>query len=139
MARGKVERVFTIGIAGLGLTFGGLVSLVTVPEAGLFDSTRRHPLLVGLHDAHDDLNAAVGYDEWEPEHLTGTAGELRALAIRYDNAGVILEDAAVQIEEAIAKDDRHSAVLAHRIVDGLERRVREELRRERERLRLPLT
>ena len=139
MARRHVERVMTIGIVVLGLAFGSMLTVLSLPELGLFDFTRRHPLVIGLHHAHDDLNAAVGYERWEPEHLEGTADELRALAVRFDNAGLILEDAAVHIDQAIAENDRQSAVVAHRIVDGLEARVRAELRRERERLRLPMT
>ena len=129
----------TAAIAALGLGFGLLVTLTTIPQLGLLDWTRNHPLVVGLHEAHDDLNAAVGYDKWEPEHLAHTAERLRALAVRYDNAGIVLEDAATQIDDAVAHDDRADAVLAHRIVDGLEHRVRDELRRERRRLHLPLT
>jgi hypothetical protein len=139
MAKATVERGFTVGIVVLGLAFGTMLTVLSLPELGLFDFTRRHPLVIGLHRAHDDLNAAVGYDRWEPEHLEGTADDLRALAVRYDNAGAILEDAATEIDHAVAENDRQSAVVAHRIVDGLEARVRDELRRERERLRLPMT
>jgi len=139
MGRERVERIFTVGIAALGVAFGALLTLLAIPELDLYDFTRRHPLVVGLHHAHDDLNAAVGYDRWEPEHLSGTADELRALAVSYDNAATILEDAAAEIDHPVDENDRQSAVVAHRIVDGLEARVRDELRRERERLRLPLT
>jgi hypothetical protein len=134
-----VERATTAAIAVLGLLFGLLVTLTTIPQLELLDWTRNHPLVVGLHSAHDDLNAAVGYERWDPRHLVHTAERLRALAVRYDNAGLVLEDAASQIEHAVAAGDRSDAVLAHRIVDGLERRVRDELRRERRRLQLPLT
>ena len=132
-----MERWFLGGIGAAGFLFGLLVVLVNVPQLELLDATRHHPLVVGLHRAHDDLNAAVGYDRWEPEALATTAADLRTLAVRYDNAGIVLEDAAANVDEAVREDDRAAAVLAHRIVDGLERRVREELRRERARLRLP--
>jgi hypothetical protein len=137
--RGRVERVTTAAIAALGLAFGLLITITTIPQLELLDSTRNHPLVVGLHSAHADLNAAVGYERWEPQHLAHTATRLRALAVRYDNAGVVLEDAASHIDGAVARDDRTDAVVAHRIVDGLEHRVRDELRREQRRLHLPLT
>lgn len=139
MGRPTLERVVTTAIVALAFVFAVMLTTLSVPDLGLFDPTRRHPLVIGLHAVHDDLNAAVGYDDWEPRHLEGTADELRALAVRYDNAGVILEDAAVQVERALAGNDRWSAVVAHRIVDGLEARVRAELRQEREGRRLPLT
>jgi hypothetical protein len=134
----RLQRASSAAVAALGLTFGTFLALTMVPQLHLTDPDHRHPLLVGLHRAHDDLNAAVGYGRWEPAELDGTATRLRVLAVRYDNAAVILEDAASQIDQAVERGERADAVLAHRIVDGLERRVRAELRRERERLRLPL-
>jgi hypothetical protein len=109
----------------------------TVPQLHLLDTEANHPRIRGLHRAHGDLNAAVGYDRWDPGALAGTAADLRALAVRYDNAAPMLLDAAAQIDRAVADGDRGRAVVAHRIVDGLEHRVREELRRERRRLHLP--
>jgi hypothetical protein len=133
----RLECVLGLAAASLGLALGLLMTVLTVHDFDVFDPINRHPLLVGLHAAHTDLNAAVGFGRWEPEHLADTSADLRRLAVRYDNAGPILEEAAQRIDDAIAGDDRSAASTAHTIVDHLERRVREQLERERRALRLP--
>jgi hypothetical protein len=135
--RRHLEQKLTAAVAALGLCFGMWVSVTTIPQLQLFDTTRNHPLMIGLRSAHADLNRATGWGRWEPKELQGTAAELRALAVRYDNAGIELQDAAVAIDTALADDDRERAVVAHRIVAGLEHRARDEILRERARLHLP--
>ena len=134
---GRLEHVLGLLAASLGLLLGLLMTVLTVNDFDVLDPIDRHPLLVGLHEAHTDLNAAVGFGRWEPARLDDTAAELRLLAVRYDNAGKILEEAAQRIDEAVAENDRASAATAHTIVDHLERRVREQLVLERRALRLP--
>lgn len=83
------------------------------------------PLAVGVRAAHFDLNDAVGYDRWEPAELEGTAESLRSLAGRSSSAEPRLLEAADLVERAIAEDEREDAVIAHRVVEGLERLIAE--------------
>ena len=134
---GRLEQGLRLAAASLGLILGLAMTVLTAHDVDVLRPIDRHPLIAGLHAAHADLNAAVGFGRWRPEALTHTASDLRRLAVRYDNAGAILEEAAQRIDDARATNDRQAARTAHTIVDHLERRVREQLRLERRALRLP--
>lgn len=75
---------------------------------------------VELREAHKELNSAVGWDDWRPRYIQGTAERLRRLASKYPNAQSPLLDAALHIETALKDGERRHAVIAHRAVSGLE-------------------
>ncbi len=82
---------------------------------------------VAVRSVHNQLNKAVGWDEWDPEELEGA--DARLLEVASDEPEPELEEraraAAALIRSAREGEDRGDAVQAHRIVMDIERRLRQ--------------
>lgn len=106
----------TLACAAL-LALGGLASRPLSPA-------EQDPLLAEVAAVHRDLNSAVGWDAWRPRALSSTSDRLtRAIALSEGAPEMV--DAAAYVRDAIDDDDRAAAVVAHRIVAGFERNVRQ--------------
>lgn len=115
----------------LAVTVSG--ALTTAWLRGAFDGRIGHypetdpedPVATGVRKAHRRLNAAVGWNDWRPQHLRGVASDMRTLARVYgdDTRSPVrsqLLEAAAAVERSQRRDEREEAVFAHRMVEQLE-------------------
>jgi hypothetical protein len=75
---------------------------------------------IDLDPAHDQLNAAVGWERWRPGELAGAADRLRAAAALDPTLGPRAVEAADLIDRATDDGNRDAAVRAHRVVSTIE-------------------
>ncbi len=79
---------------------------------------------VAVRSVHEQLNEAVGWDEWDPEELEGADAQLLEVASDEPELEERARAAAALIRSAREGGDRDDAVQAHRIVEDIERRLR---------------
>jgi hypothetical protein len=89
-------------------------------SAGHGDIDESNAFWVDIRWAHDRLNDAVGWDQWDPAALDGVADRLRAASARDPSLGGKATEAADLVERAVRERDREAAVLAHRKVAEIE-------------------
>jgi hypothetical protein len=80
---------------------------------------------VAVRSVHNQLNEAVGWDEWDPEELKGADAQLLEVASDEPELEEQARVAAALIRSAREDGDRDDAVQAHRIVMDIERRLRQ--------------
>jgi hypothetical protein len=112
-----------VAVAPLALACAGLIALGGLASRPL-SPAEQDPLLAEVAAVHRDLNSAVGWDAWRPRALSPT-GDRLARAIALSEGAPEMVDAAAYVRDAIDDDDRAAAVVAHRIVAGFERNVRQ--------------
>ena len=75
---------------------------------------------VAIRSVHEQLNDAVGYEQWEPDELDGAAAKLDDLAGADPEFEDEVRSAAGFIRAAQAEGDRGAAVRAHRLIVEIE-------------------
>lgn len=78
---------------------------------------------VAVRSVHQQLNEAVGWDEWDPDELEGADARLLEVASDEPELEERARAAAALIRSARESGDRGDAVQAHRIVEDIERRL----------------
>ncbi len=78
---------------------------------------------VAVRSVHQQLNEAVGWDEWDPDELEGADAQLLEVASDEPELEERARAAAALIRSAREGGDRGDAVQAHRIVEDIERRL----------------
>lgn len=80
---------------------------------------------VAVRSVHEQLNEAVGWDEWDPDELEGADARLLEVASDEPELEERARAAAALIRTARDDGNRNDAVQAHRIVEDIERRLRQ--------------
>ncbi len=80
---------------------------------------------VAVRSVHQQLNEAVGWDEWDPDELEGADARLLEAASDEPELEERARAAAALIRTARDDGNRDDAVQAHRIVEDIERRLRQ--------------
>lgn len=80
---------------------------------------------VAVRSVHQQLNEAVGWDEWDPDELEGADAQLLEVASDESELDERARAAAALIRTAREGGNRDDAVQAHRIVEDIERRLRQ--------------
>lgn len=79
---------------------------------------------VAVRSVHEQLNEAVGWDEWNPDELEGADTQLLEVASDEPELEEQARAAAALIRSARDDGNRDDAVEAHRIIEDIERRLR---------------
>jgi hypothetical protein len=80
---------------------------------------------VAVRSVHQQLNEAVGWDEWHPDELEGADARLLEAASDDPELEERARAAAALIRTAREDGNHDDAVEAHRIVEDIERRLRQ--------------
>ncbi len=80
---------------------------------------------VAVRSVHQQLNEAVGWDEWHPDELEGADARLLEAASDDPELEERAREAAALIRSAREDGNHDDAVEAHRIVEDIERRLRQ--------------
>jgi len=80
---------------------------------------------VAVRSVHQQLNEAVGWDEWHPNELEGADARLLEAASDDPELEERAREAAALIRTAREDGNHDDAVQAHRIIEDIERRLRQ--------------
>ncbi len=86
---------------------------------------RNNPYWVTVRSVHDQLNDAVGYNRWDPDALEGAATRLDGIVDADPGFEDEVRTAARLIRDAQSNDDRAAAVSAHRLIQDIEKGLRQ--------------
>ena len=86
---------------------------------------RNNPYWVDVRSVHEQLNDAVGYDQWNPDALEGAATKLDGIADDDPRFEGEVRTAARLIRDAQSNGHRAAAVGAHRLIQDIERGLRQ--------------